>query len=550
LAKNTRNSAVQNEFSLDRRTFCVAASAVLFQARARAQGEKTDAPIPLLSTPKIVGPIPVADGNVPYTSTLTQGSGPAHLMSEFNYIEEEYFLYGHANIYGPGVKLKTAIGAAGSNGLDVQRLKPLGGLVQAQMPYATRLLMIRPRDNSRFSGRVHAYPFHNVSTRVSVERNLLRGGDAVLGFEACSGTRFGPLEIPSGGIPQLHKFNAERYRDLFLSAANPADWPDLKPGSLAKAFETLDFGKVDASSSLFTEELYRSYAQAPDIMSQVAHALKNNNASLPFEGKVSRVFSYGASGGSGIMQAYIDYHHEAAFLPDGRPPFDGYLIAVGIMPDTRPRNAVFAMIEGEGEASKGWLTHRGEAPDTDNPRFRLYQLPGTGHLMSAPLSEVATPQVGTELRESAKVVPQGIVGLSDTGAPPEGVLPYDKINTPIIWGVWHNMYAWIEKGVPMPRAPRIDHDPKAADGIARDAHGNALGGLRTPWVDVPDATYLFQISQKDPLRAGMRPFSAEKMKSLYGSRQNYLKKVNAKIDRLVKERWIQAEDADLMRLKA
>src|SRR3546814_15819016 len=35
-------------------------------------------------------------------------------------------------------------------------------------------------------------------------------------------------------------------------------------------------------------------------------------------------------------------------------------------------------------------------------------------------------------------------------------------------------------------APRIQINA-AGDGIARDAHGNALGGIRTPYVDVPTA---------------------------------------------------------------
>jgi hypothetical protein len=97
---------------------------------------------------------------------------------------------------------------------------------------------------------------------------------------------------------------------------------------------------------------------------------------------------------------------------------------------------------------------------------------------------------------------------------------------------------------------RIKRDPNAADGIARDTNGNALGGLRTPWVEVPDATYLAKISQKDPLRAGMRPFSEEKMKSLYGSRKHYLQLVNKKVDQLVRDRWVMPEDADLMKLKS
>jgi hypothetical protein len=466
-------------------------------------------------------------------------------MKKFDYVEEEYFLFGYANIYGPGVRVVNME----SNVAAIEKIKPLGGLAQAQMPYATRLLMVRPRDNAKFSGRVHAYVFHNLIAQVSVERNLLRAGDTVLGLEGCSGTRFGPLETPSGGIAHLHKVNLERYRDLHFSYASPLAWPDLKPGKLAEAFKTMDFGSANASSGVFLQEISRSYAQAPDVITQLAHALKSNNSALPFEGKVKRLFSFGASGGTTILQPYIDLHHNAGMMPDGRPPFDGYLVMVGRLPDTRPNGAVLVYMESENEFITGISMGRSYPPDTDNPPFRIYQIPGAGHTISAPLPEVTAAQAGTELRDVAKVVPEGIVGLSDRGEAPQDVLPYDKINTPIIWGLWNNIYKWIERGVPMPRSPRITRDPNDPDGIARDEHGNALGGLRTPWVEVPDATYLPKFSQKNPLRAGLRPFSNEKMKDLYGSRERYLQLVNEKIDQMVRDWWVMPEDADLMRLK-
>ncbi|MDO9333499.1 MAG: alpha/beta hydrolase domain-containing protein [Dehalococcoidales bacterium] len=466
-------------------------------------------------------------------------------MKKYDYVEEEYFLFGYANIYGPSVK-----GVNVEQGVSaVENIKPLGGLVQPRMPYATRVLMVRPRDNAKFSGRVHAYTFHNLNAYVSVERNLLRVGDAVLGLEGCSGTRFGPLETPSGGIAQLHKVDLERYRDLHFSYANPLAWPDLKPGKLAEAFKTMDFGSAGGSSGVFLQEISRSYAQAPDVITQLAHALKSNNPAFPFEGKVKRLFNFGASGGSTILQPYIDLHHNSGMMTDGRPPFDGYLVLVGLLPETRPKGAILVYMESEGEFITGINMGRSYPPDTDNPPFRIYQIPGTGHVISAPLPEVTAAQAGTELRDVGKIVPEGIVGLSDRGEAPPDVLPYDKINTPIIWGLWNNMYTWIERGVPMPKLPRIKRNPKAPDGIERDEYGNALGGLRTPWVEVPDATYRAKFSQKNPLIPGMRPFSDQKMKELYGTREHYLQLVNEKIDQMIRNRWIMAEDADLMRLK-
>jgi hypothetical protein len=123
-------------------------------------------------------------------------------------------------------------------------------------------------------------------------------------------------------------------------------------------------------------------------------------------------------------------------------------------PQTRPEGAVLAFMESEADLTTNLLMKRESPPDTDSPAFRMYQIPGTGHLLSAPLDE--------SLRFSA-----------DRGELPPGISPYDKMNKPIIWGLWQNMYEWIEHGRPMPHAQHIVLDPSTPDGIARDKYGNA-----------------------------------------------------------------------------
>jgi hypothetical protein len=115
--------------------------------------------------------------------------------------------------------------------------------------------------------------------------------------------------------------------------------------------------------------------------------------------------------------------------------------------------------------------------------------------------------------------------------------------------MWVNVYRWVDKGVPMPRAPRIERDPKAPDGLARDKFGNALGGLRMPWMDEPDAHYIGQISEKNPLEGGMQPFSEDRMKELYGSREAWLKRIDARLQTMADNHWIDARDIPLMRMR-
>jgi hypothetical protein len=508
--------------------------------------------MPILTPPTITGPIPVTAASKPFGTTMTPGSYSARLMQAHDYVEEEYFLSGHANIYGPGVT--EGLSVEGPHGKDPDlvtvQMKPLSAVFAQRMPYSTRLLVLRPRDNARFSGRVHLYAFHNLAARMPIERNLLENGDVLACIEGCSGTRFGVEEVPSGGVAQLHKADAVRYRDMALADASPAAWPDLVPGKLGEAYKTLNFSQLGKSSNVFLQEIFRSYAQAPDIVSQAARAFKAGHRSLPFGNRVRYLFSYAASGGTNFLEPYIEHHHEAAMLPDGRPPFDGYLVMVGLLSPKMPKGAVFAYINSQADLATTIKAGTVFPPDSDNPRVRVYEIPATGHSISAPLPEVTAASGGTELAGAGDIVPKGIAGLSDRDAPPPGVIPYDKVNAPIVWGAWANMYDWIEKGIPMPRSERITRDPAAAAGIAVDQYGAALGGLRTPWVEVPEGSYLPRISPKNPLRAGFRPFPEDKITELYGSRENYRRLVDQKIDEMVAQRWIRREYADLMRSSA
>ena len=142
-------------------------------------------------------------------------------------------------------------------------------------------------------------------------------------------------------------------------------------------------------------------------------------------------------------------------------------------------------------------------------------------------------------------LPPGVQGLTERDASDE-YESYDKVNAPILWALWEAMYRWVDEGVPMPRAEPLVRDPNKPDGVARDTHGNALGGLRTPRVDVPDARYVARISRGNPLTPGMKRFSEVQMRSLYGSREQHERQVRAKLDDMVRNRWVPPQDAPLM----
>ena len=88
--------------------------------------------------------------------------------------------------------------------------------------------------------------------------------------------------------------------------------------------------------------------------------------------------------------------------------------------------------------------------------------------------------------------------------------------------------------------------PGATPEIRRDADGIALGGIRTPPVDVPVAA-LSGAPGPNPsiiclLLGSTKPFSAERLAQLYPSRSAYLRRYNADADATIKAGFVLPED--------
>ena len=516
--------------SCDRRTMLAGTAALGVAASAPGTAFGQASPVPMTFS----GPIPTGPGSVPWGSAMDGGAREA-VVRHYKYVEEEYFVSGAAGVYGPGGETRHLPGV--SHLEFAAQLKPLARLMRDTVPFATRAAMLRPADMGKFSGVVHLIPWHNLDATTYVEKNLLRAGDIWIGLEVCGGTRFGVEEKPSGGVANLLSFNPERYGKLSLPSGDPADWPDLQPGRLGEAFRTIDFGKPDADHNIFRQEISRSYAQGPDLLTQAADLLRRGGPESPLGGhEVRRIFTAGRSGQSTILQPYVQFHHEAAQARLGLVPFDAYMIRVGAMPTNRPAGSVLVLVQSEAEAKGIAAAELAALDDTDDPMFRYYEIAGVGHGITA------RPNVSGTI---GQVVPKGVQGISDVAGASE-FEPYDKISLPVVWGMWRNISDWLDKGIPMPRAPRIARDFAAPGNLARDRFGNAVGGIRLPWMDAPDARYVGVISAKNPLEGGMKRFGEAEMRRLYGGDKAWKTRLRSHLRRMARERWIAAEDIELM----
>src|SRR5262249_50813207 len=119
---------------------------------------------------------------------------------------------------------------------------------------------------------------------------------------------------------------------------------------------------------------------------------------------------------------------------------------------------------------------------------------------------------------------------------------------------------WIATGKVPPHAPPIDVDNDTkGDGslLALDGYGNAKGGVRNVFVDVPIATNGVMGKGKTPpqdrlcqLGGTKVPLSDETLKKLYKTGADYQDRVNKRLAELIKEGWFLPEYGDDVRADA
>jgi hypothetical protein len=210
--------------------------------------------------------------------------------------------------------------------------------------------------------------------------------------------------------------------------------------------------------------------------------------------------------------------------------------------------------EGESETHRAVLR-----PDADGPadRYRLYQVAGTGHVTGR--RELTTNRLQMQDRgwpeQLREVTEQHSDGRMDL----------------VARAVFHAVDRWAADGTAPPvMAERFGYADPAGDAtrgvmpeslpLARDADGNVLGGIRTPWAQVPAAAYFPHSSPvpgrcnpaphapySDPamladLVAHMKPFTAAELTRRYGGRAGYLSRLEAAGQAAVAAGWLLAAD--------
>ncbi len=477
--------------------------------------------------PQVMGPIPVTPTSHPFLDAKAA-------MEAAGYVEEEYFLSGRANVYD----------FAGAT----RDLKVVAGPGH----YVTRILVRRPRDPARFSGNVEVNILNasgavDAGGPIDVQR-MVQQGDVWIGLTTKALT-----------AAALKRFDPQRYAPIDWS--NPA--PPAQRCARPRTIPTIMYGDDAAAlanasdASPATED-----GLVWDMIGQLGLLLKSEQRQKILPGfSKPWVYMDGGSQSGEYMRTWMVGFHDRYRTADGKPVYDGYLEIVGpaqihinqcaadiLFTDPREKllhpDVPYIALYSEGETWTGRYTRQ---PDmvTAKGGIVTYQVAGGSH-GGREIPGVASRAIG---RPSPEDMAKASTPRA-SGKMPEGLTPNDYPWAPITRGAYHNLQLWVRQGVTPPKGAVLELDN--AGEIKRDQYGNAVGGVRLPYIDAPTAAHRGALAGGGfgAVMGSKTAFTSEQLKVLYPDHATYVARFSAATDKALAGRWISPEDAAAMKKAA
>jgi hypothetical protein len=451
-------------------------------------------------------PSPTIEGPIASPAGAFIGSAGMVDLSKVAYEQQEYFISGTASAY-------TSTGPLGDDGM-------WSVVPGATAAYKTRILVYRPTNPKKFSGTV-IVEWLNVSggvdanpdwTQTHVE--IIREGAAWVGVSAqFVGVEGGSGLVGLGISLPLKKVNPARYGSLH----HPGD-----------GF---------------------SY----DMFSQAARAVRTPSGPNPLgDLKPKRVIAAGESQSAFRLVNYVNAIHPIAHVYDGFFVHSRGGIGVPVTPPdiTAPGTAAIRadldvpVLTFETETDLTFLKYLLARQQEDSKNFRLWEVAGTAHYDTYGLV-VGDTDLGNDPNVAALVITTDAAG---------GIIHCEKpINSgPQHWVANAGLAAlikWVRTGKAPKSAPRLDGSVGPPAVIKTDANGNALGGIRTPQVDVPIATFTGEQAGSVicSIFGTTTPFDEAKLASLYPTHKAFVAKYSRALKHAVNKGWLLKPDAKLIK---
>lgn len=381
--------------------------------------------------------------------------------------------------------------------------------------YKTRIVVYRPIDPTDFSGTV-----------------ILEWLNVTAGFETPPSWGTGQLEMRRGGAiwigvsAQLVGIEGSENALLpfHLKAINPTRY-----GSLLHPGDSFSY----------------------DIFSQAARAVREPSGIDPLDGlSAERIIAYGESQSAGRLVTYVNAIHPLYNT------FDGYMIhsrgsrssalsqepLVSIPAPEAPQvrtDLNVPVMTFETETDVVFLNYAvARQPDTD--MIRTWEVAGTAHgdiytFVTGRADTVGDPVYASVVEENS------VLGFITCDRPINNGPHHYVFNTAV-----RALDNWVKNGTLPATSPRLEIKDDGSDYVYDDL-GNALGGIRTPYVDAPSA-----ILRGEPnsgagfcgLFGTTSLFSAEQMASLYVDQSGFVAAVTAATEQALAAGFLLQEDAD------
>jgi hypothetical protein len=420
-------------------------------------------------------------------------SGLNQNMPAYGYEEQEFFVSGTAHAF-------RAISAPADGRWTIAPT--------TSAPYETRILVRRPSDPSKFNGTV-IVEWMNVTAGEAapdwdfLNPMLMREGFAWVGVTAQA------LAV-NGGNP-------------FIKAPINGSGPLAAEAAKAKG------GLVKADPTRYGTLHHPGDPYAFDIYDQIGRAVRKEGPTLLGGAKPSHVVAAGESQSAYFLTTYTD-----AIQPLSNT-FDGIFI--------HSRGGPAAPIDGNANPTTSSVTRI--RTDLKVPVFMFETQTDLIQLGYAPAQQPNTDHIRTWEVAGTSHADAYLVGTAQSFL---GCA--QQLNTgpqhEVIQGAFTAFGDWVANGKPPPSPGRFKLSGANPPALALNSHGNVIGGVRTPWVDVPVST----LSGAPPPGASVVcslfgstiPFSPATLAALYGSQANYQQQYQRSLDASIHSDYILGAD--------
>jgi len=363
-------------------------------------------------------------------------------------------------------------------------------------PYRTRVIVRRPSDPAAFDGNV-VVEWMNVSASESapdwdyLDPALMDAGAAYVAVSTQAlAVNGGKALLGSGTAPGLRQKEPDRYGSL----VHPGDQYSLdifaQIGAALRAPAPSVLGGLHPTHVVAIGE-----SQSAFYLTTYADALQ------PLDPAFQGIFIHSRGGGSAT--------------------FGGTDVTSAINGDVRIRTdlavPVFQFETQTDVIQLGYAAAR--QPDTS--RIRTWEVAGTSHADAYELGPGA-----------------GFLGCTT----PVNAGPQHEVAQ----AAFVSFLRWVDRGTPPPSPRPFTLSATQPAALALDVHGNVVGGVRTPAVDVPVATLSGAPPAGSSTLCGLFgstvPFSGPTLVALYGSNAAYVAAFTADLDRAIAAGYVLPAD--------